>query len=167
MLDRLLVPLAEVEATCSVQGRRDIGIRTVPIRQIRGSEGRCHDFDCDFNPLQSHTAHRWKSIVAAREQDKPLPPVTLIQVGDAFFVRDGHHRISVARAFGQQEIEAEVTLWKVSGPLPWERLADAPDRGLLRRLAQRLAGLAVFSRLKVTAPQASAVRPRSLAGLSG
>jgi hypothetical protein len=49
--------------------------------------------------------------------------VELIQVGDLYFVRDGHHRISVARAWGQATIDAEVTVWEVVGPLPWERPA--------------------------------------------
>jgi hypothetical protein len=44
----------------------------------------------------------------------------LIRVGDVYFVQDGHHRISVARALGQQHIEAKVTAWKVTGPLPWQ-----------------------------------------------
>ena len=49
-----------------------------------------------------------------------MPPVELVQVRDAYFVRDGHHRISVARALGQRDIEAEVMVWHVDGPLPWE-----------------------------------------------
>jgi hypothetical protein len=50
-----------------------------------------------------------------------LPAVDLIQIGDVYFVRDGHHRISVGRAMGQEIIDAEVTVWEVAGPLPWER----------------------------------------------
>jgi hypothetical protein len=53
----------------------------------------------------------------------PLPPVELIQVGDVYFVRDGHHRISVARMMGQDSIDAEVTVWETAGLLPWERAA--------------------------------------------
>ena len=45
----------------------------------------------------------------------------LVKVGDKYFVLDGHHRISVAKALGQESIEAEVTVWDVAGPLPWER----------------------------------------------
>jgi hypothetical protein len=51
--------------------------------------------------------------------------VELVQVGDVYFVLDGHHRISVARALGQQDIEAKVMVWRVTGPLPWERSAAA------------------------------------------
>ena len=57
----------------------------------------------------------------ACSQDVPLPPVSLVQVGGCYFVEDGHHRISVARALGETVIDAEVTVWDVSGPLPWEK----------------------------------------------
>jgi hypothetical protein len=122
---RGLLSLTELTQECAVSSSSDAGIRTVPIKQIRGSEGRSHDFDRDFNPLQDHTRMRWLGIAAARQAGKSLPPVSLIQVGDVYFVRDGHHRISVARAIGQCDIEAEVTVWQVARPLPWETQAPA------------------------------------------
>ena len=122
-----LLPLANVDAASTVHARRNAGMQTVPIRQIRGSEGRSRDFDRDFNPLQSHTKDRWLSIAGALQRGRVLPPVELIQVRDVYFVRDGHHRISVARALGQLDIEAKVTVWQVSGALPWERAADTPS----------------------------------------
>ena len=120
-----LLDLAAVQAQCDVRHRHHAGIRTVPIRQIRGSEGRSRDFDADFRPLRAHTRQRWSGVVGARWRGTALPPVTLIQIGGIYFVRDGHHRISVARTFGQPDIEAEVTIWQVSGPLPWEGAASA------------------------------------------
>jgi len=90
----------------------------VPIEQIWGSEGRSADFDALFYPRQGHSQGRWVSIAAARMMGLVLAPVELIQVGAGYFVRDGHHRISVARALGEQYIEAEVTVWQVSRPLP-------------------------------------------------
>lgn len=83
-------------------------IVAVPIRQIKGTYGRSTDFDATFNPLHERSRSRWISVAAAIRQRIPLPPVELVQVGDAFFVRDGHHRISVARAFGQEDIEARI-----------------------------------------------------------
>lgn len=118
-----LLTLAEIDATCTVHARRHAGIRTVPIGQIRGSQDRGDDFDRDFNPLQDHNKGRWLGIAAARQRGKGLPPVELVQVGDVYFVRDGHHRISVARALGQWDIEAKVMVWRVTGPLPWEESA--------------------------------------------
>jgi len=119
---RALLALGEVSAAFSVQAQSEGGIRTVPIDQIRGSEGRATDFDRDFNPLKTHTRDRWLGIATARQRGKALPPVRLVQIGDLYFVRDGHHRISVARALGQKAIEAKVTVWQVAGPLPWETL---------------------------------------------
>jgi hypothetical protein len=118
---RRLLPLAEIDAACIVCACHCARIRMVPISHIRGSQGRSKDFDRDFNPLQEHTKDRWLNVAVARQWGKSLPPVELIQVGDVYFVRDGHHRISVARALGQQDIEAEVTVWQVNGPLPWEK----------------------------------------------
>jgi hypothetical protein len=118
-----LFALAELDANCTVHARRHAGIRTVPIGQIRGSQDRSHDFDRDFNPLQEHSKGRWLGIAGARQGGKALPPVELVQVGDIYFVRDGHHRISVARALGQRDIEARVIVWHVTGLLPWKESA--------------------------------------------
>lgn len=90
---------------------RDLGIQTVPIRRIGGSEGRCNDFDRFFRPLQDNTRERWLSVWRAFVNGFPLPPVELVRVGENYFVRDGHHRISVAAALGQLEIEAHVVEW--------------------------------------------------------
>ena len=148
--DRLFA-LSEVEDACNVQARCHAGIRNVAIGQIRGSESRCNDFDGDFNPSQDHCMSRWLRVAAARDRGKVLPPVVLVQVGDIYFVRDGHHRISVAHALGQLDIEAEVTVWQVSGPLPW----DAPERASRPGLAHRLLGIG------------HAFRRRWLQGLAG
>jgi hypothetical protein len=121
---RCLLALEEVRHGSHVsttgQSLLDAGTRLVPLAQIVGSEGRCGDFDCDFYPLHDHNRARWLRIAAARRRGTPLPPVDLVQVGDLYFVQDGHHRISVARALGQPDIEARVTVWQVAGPLPWE-----------------------------------------------
>jgi hypothetical protein len=124
---RGLLSLEEVSRACTVQARSSGGTHTVAIAQICGSENRVVDFDCDFNPLQDHTQERWLGIAAARQRGRNLPAVALIQVGDRYFVRDGHHRISVARALGHKAIEAEVEVWQVDGPLPWEQPSQAPN----------------------------------------
>ena len=123
---RGLLSLEQVAQACTVQTRSSAGRRTVAIAQICGSEGRAGDFDRDFNPLQERTQARWLGIAAARQRGRHLPPVALIQVGERYFVRDGHHRISVARALGQKTIEATVEVWQVDGPLPWGRRSQAP-----------------------------------------
>jgi hypothetical protein len=115
-----LLDLNELEPSLHVRGRHYAGLRAVTIDQIRGSEGRVQDFDSAFHPLSEKTRDRWLSVATARMQGAGLPAVELIQVGDFFFVRDGHHRISVARALGEEAIDAEITVWDVKGSLPWE-----------------------------------------------
>jgi hypothetical protein len=89
---------------------RYAGRKLVSLDAIRGTEGRAGDFDNQFYPLSDQTRQRWLSVANALEAGVPLPPVQLIQVGGEFFVRDGHHRISVARALGQTSIEADVSV---------------------------------------------------------
>jgi hypothetical protein len=87
------------------------GDREVALSDIRGTEGRQNDFDNHFNPLTERTRFRWQSIARAFEEGQDLPPVELIQVGEMYFVRDGNHRVSVARAYGWETIRARVTVW--------------------------------------------------------
>jgi len=134
---RRLFTLAEIKAACTVRARHYAGLRTVPIAQIRGSEDRSSDFDRDFNPLQGKSKWRWLSVATAWQKGKELAPVDLVQVGDVYFVRDGHHRVSVARALGQREIEAEVAVWQVGGALPWEK--GAGRRGARAQVAPQVA----------------------------
>ena len=109
-----LLSLAEVTARLNVKSRYSIGIRAVPLVRIRGSEARSDDFDADFCPTQTHTKDRWVRIAIARRMGTALPAVQLIQVGDGYFVRDGHNRISVARAMGEEYLDAEVIVWQVA-----------------------------------------------------
>lgn len=95
-------------------GSRSGGLQVVPIRAIRGSENRCHDFDQQFRPRQTNTWDRWQSVATAWVRGIDLPPVELVQVGNTFYVRDGHHRISVARALGQRDVDAVVTVLDVA-----------------------------------------------------
>lgn len=118
---RRLLDLTTEVAGRSIHGQHFIGYRTVPIQQIKGSESRLGDFDCDFNPIQTHTMERWVSVAAAHSSGVTLPAVELIQLGETYFVRDGHHRISVAHAFREEYIDAKVTVLElepVSSPLP-------------------------------------------------
>ncbi len=97
------------------------GLQSVRLDRIIGSENRAHDFDGEFNPRRDYTQGRWVAIAMAHMQGHGLPAITLLQVGDVYFVRDGHHRVSVALAWGQVYIDAEVTVLDAPGPWPWER----------------------------------------------
>ena len=86
-----------------------MGMKTVPVANIVGSEGRYNDFDNMFFPKRSHLKNRWESIDRAHLQNIILPPISLYEIGGLYFVRDGNHRVSVARARGIEFIDAEVT----------------------------------------------------------
>ena len=96
-----------------VVGSSYAGLRAVRIDNIVGSAGRLEDFDLDFLPINDRMRERWVSIAMAANAFAPLPPVELVQVGEEYFVRDGHHRISVARARRQEMIDADVTAWQL------------------------------------------------------
>lgn len=109
-----------------VHGLCYAGIQSVAISQICGSMGRTGDSTRrSLHPLDDRLRSRWTSIAMARSQYIALPPVSLVQVGNLYFVEDGHHRISVARALGESAIDAEVTVWDVQGPWPVGAAAGA------------------------------------------
>jgi hypothetical protein len=114
-----LYDLDILKQTLSVRGSFYSGIQVVPIRSIIGSEGRSADFDIDFHPVSESGRERWVNMAIVHLSRIPLPPIQLIQIGDSYFVRDGHHRISISRAFGQEAMDAEVITWKASPPFPW------------------------------------------------
>jgi hypothetical protein len=104
-----LLPFDEVRHALPYRGQRDIGLQTVPLDRIVGSVGRYRDFDRAFLPTQRQTTERWVNISKARYKDVPLPPVELYKIGDVYFVKDGNHRVSVARDRDQVDIDAYVT----------------------------------------------------------
>jgi hypothetical protein len=110
------------------------GIQVVPIDSIVGSEGKVNDFDRGFYPVQEGSRERWVSLAMAYIGCLPLPPVELVQIGDAYFVRDGHHRISVSRAFGQASIDAEVITWQATPPFPWQAEVVQNESLVLKKL---------------------------------
>ncbi|GHT72913.1 transcriptional regulator [Spirochaetia bacterium] len=85
------------------------GMQQVPIKLIVGSEGRYRDFNKYFLPNSEHLRIRWERVDEARLKDIILPPIQLYEIGGVYFVRDGNHRVSVAKTQGVEIIDAEVT----------------------------------------------------------
>lgn len=104
-----LLPYYEVREQLPFSGQRDLGMQTIPVDKIVGSVGRYQDFDRIFLPTQRHTSQRWVSIRTAHYEEKPLPPIEAYKIGDVYFVRDGNHRVSVARERDQSFIDAYIT----------------------------------------------------------
>lgn len=133
-----LIPYREVRRRLNPEGESYRGVQTVPIDKIVGSMDRFRDFDRAFLPRQSHTAGRWQSVDRAYYQDVQLPPVQLYKVGDVYFVKDGNHRVSVARERGVEYIDAEVIEGHIRVPLypsmsPTELLLQVEYAEFLRR----------------------------------
>ncbi len=93
-----------------------LGSRTVPVESIVGSEGRYADFDDEFLPLRGSSEEKWRSVYAALRRAEFLPPVSLLKVGDDYFVRDGNHKASVARWLGVECLDAEVAELRAVDP---------------------------------------------------
>jgi len=105
------------------------GSQTVPINLIAGSEGRYHDFNKYFLPKKEHLRQRWQKVDEAHIKDIILPPISLYEIGGVYFVRDGNHRVSVAKTQGVEFIDAEVislaTEINLNPSMTTEELRDA------------------------------------------
>lgn len=120
-----LLSFAEVQAALPLHKQVYRGMQQVPVVQIHGSVDRYADFDRNFLPTQTHTRPRWEAIDRATLALETLPPIQLYQVGDVYFVKDGNHRVSVARQQGQELIDAEVI--ECPTPVPITTETDAQE----------------------------------------
>jgi hypothetical protein len=106
---RMVLPYEEVIEALGFVSERSAGIEVVALDAIVGTVDRERDFDRSFRPTSGRVRSRWENIAAAMRRGEPLPPVDLVRIGEIYFVRDGHNRVSVARALGRRDIEAYVT----------------------------------------------------------
>lgn len=86
----------------------DHGLQTIDVKHIIGSVGKYHDFDSKFRPKKHVSGHRFRGIIKAMREGKPLPPVNLYKIKNDYYVVDGNHRVSAAKELGQFEIKAKV-----------------------------------------------------------
>jgi hypothetical protein len=105
----VVLPYQEVLDALGFVSERELGLQVVPIASIVGTVDRGRDFDRHFRPTSGRVRGRWEQIAAAMRRGQAMPPVDLYRLGEIHFVRDGHHRVSVACALGYVEIDAYVT----------------------------------------------------------
>jgi hypothetical protein len=105
----VILPFEEVVAALGRTGERSLGLQSIPLESIVGTVDRTGDFDRQFRPTSSRVRTRWESIAQAERRGAAMPPISVYRVGGLHFVRDGHHRVSVARALGRTSIDAHVT----------------------------------------------------------
>ncbi len=104
-------PLAfdEVRRGMRADNRLWLGGRVVEVSRVVGSVGRWRQFDRCFMPAEASTEDRWKRVDLAFRRGEEWPMVSLYKIGEAYFVLDGNHRVSVARYHGVEMIDAVVT----------------------------------------------------------
>ncbi len=120
-----LLPFDAVKDALGLSHLVDRGVQEVPLSSIVGTVGREREFNRSFLPREEELRHRWQELDALVEGHRGFPPVELYRVQDAYFVVDGHHRVSVARAHDSPTIEARVMEFVTPVPLaPDESLED-------------------------------------------
>jgi hypothetical protein len=105
----MILPFEEVVEALGRTGQVDRGLQVVELDDVVGTVDRAADFDRGFRPTSQRLRSRWERIAAAQRRGEAMPPVSLYQVGELYFVRDGHHRVSVAKSQGRVDIDAYVT----------------------------------------------------------
>jgi hypothetical protein len=119
-----LLPFEVVQEKLELGHKSYLGLQQIPLNKIVGSVGRYEDFTRSFMPRKTHTRPRWENVEALAEQSG-WPPIELYKVSDTYFVRDGNHRVSVARQLGMDTLEAEV--WEYPTRVPLETDDDLDD----------------------------------------
>ena len=104
-----ILPFEEVVQALGRTGERRLGLQLIQLDSIVGTVDRSREFDRAFRPTSPRVRDRWQRINLAQRKGQALPPIDVYRIGELHFVKDGHHRVSVARALGHADIEAYVT----------------------------------------------------------
>ncbi|MGH2763978.1 MAG: chromosome partitioning protein ParB [Thermoleophilaceae bacterium] len=135
----MILPFEEVVAALGRRGERRLGLETIALDSIVGTVDRGREFDRSFRPTSGRVRPRWERIATAQRRGQAMPPIDVYRIGQLHFVRDGHHRVSVARALSYDVIEAWVT--EVITELGADRairLADLPLKSHQRLFYERV-----------------------------
>jgi hypothetical protein len=134
-----VLPFEEVVEALGLRKQRYLGLQTIPLERVVGSVGRTRDFDRAFRPTSERVRPRWERIATAHRRRETMPPIDVFKVGDLYFVEDGNHRVSVARAMRRSDIDAYVTeVTTEVGPEPDLTLADLPLKSHERVFFERV-----------------------------
>ena len=104
-----ILPFEDVVRALGRTGERRLGQQLISLDSIVGTVDRSREFDRSFRPTSPRVRERWQRINLAQRKGQSMPPIDVYRIGDLHFVKDGHHRVSVARAFGHRDIAAYVT----------------------------------------------------------
>ena len=104
-----ILPFEEVVRALGQRGEKRLGLQTIDLDSIVGTVDRGREFDRSFRPTSGRVRPRWERINTAQRKGQEMPPIDVYRIGELHFVKDGHHRVSVARALGFGVIDAYVT----------------------------------------------------------
>ena len=105
----LILPFDDVVSALGRRGERELGLRTIRLGTVVGTVDSRRDFDRHFRPTSSRVRERWERLALAERRGESIPPIDAYRVGELHFVKDGHHRVSIAMATGRKTIDAYVT----------------------------------------------------------
>jgi hypothetical protein len=135
----VILPFEEVVAALGRRGERRLGLQTIELDSIVGTVDRAREFDRRFRPTSARVRTRWERIATAQRRGEAMPPIDVYRIGDLHFVKDGHHRASVARALGFKDIDAYVTeVLTELGADQTIRLRDLPLKSHMRLFFERV-----------------------------
>ena len=135
----LILPFEEVVAALGRTGQRSRGLQSIALDSIVGTVDRSKEFDRSFRPTSGRVRGRWQRIAEMQRRGGDMPPISVYRIGELHFVKDGHHRVSVARAQGRTHIDAFVTEVETKVPLDRElRSRDLPLKGHERLFRERV-----------------------------
>jgi hypothetical protein len=104
-----ILPFEEVARALGRTGERRLGQQLISLDSIVGTVDRSREFDRSFRPTSPRVRERWQRMNLAQRKGEAMPPIDVYRIGELHFVKDGHHRVSVARALGHRDINAYVT----------------------------------------------------------
>jgi hypothetical protein len=134
-----ILPFEEVVDALGRVSETDLGLQTIALDSIVGTVDRTKEFDRAFRPTSPRLRARWQRIAEAQRRGESFPPISVFRIGELHFVRDGHHRVSVARSLGRTDIDAYVTeVHTRIGPGRDVRLSDLPVKGHERLFRERV-----------------------------
>jgi hypothetical protein len=134
-----ILPFEEVARALGRIGERRLGQQLISLDSIVGTVDRSREFDRAFRPTSPRVRERWQRINTAQRKGEAMPPIDVYRIGELHFVKDGHHRVSVARALGHKDINAYVTEVQTQvGADRQIRLKDLPLKSHQRLFFERV-----------------------------
>jgi uncharacterized protein (TIGR00730 family) len=118
-----LLSFEQVRDKLRIRGQHYAGLQIIPLDKIAGSAGRYQEFNRAFLPTQDFIRERWKRVYEVAHSPEGFPAIDVYEIAGVYFVRDGHHRVSVLKELGATTVEATVT--ELDTPIPLSPDTDA------------------------------------------